>query len=141
MLNMPKPDPFQTFILELLVSSEERAFIDSLMDDPNDHLTRSAYADWLEERGRATAASMIRATVFIPGVRNDSYPFQSGSHPLPMTMSGYGLMPRSPASDWMPPFLTTIDDARVVVSSGRLFSGYPIGSGYIGGHPIQTSGG
>lgn len=48
------------FILELLVSRQERILLRSLMDNPTDPAIRAAYGDWLEEQGRDEAAKLIR---------------------------------------------------------------------------------
>ncbi len=48
------------FIIEMLMCREEQSLITALRAEPKDELTRAAYADWLEERGRTKAAKYIR---------------------------------------------------------------------------------
>ncbi len=55
------------FLIELMASPVERGFIQALHADPDDPVTRNAYADFLKEQGRhLTADRMLKGTL-IPG--------------------------------------------------------------------------
>ncbi len=48
------------FLLEMLMSREERFFLSALKASPKDPVARAEYADWLEDEGRQESADMLR---------------------------------------------------------------------------------
>jgi uncharacterized protein (TIGR02996 family) len=45
------------------MTSDERAFLDAIREQPNDDTARLVYADWLTENGRSDRAEFIRADI------------------------------------------------------------------------------
>src|SRR5262249_29982799 len=48
---------------ERRMTSDERALIEAIRDDPDDSSVRLVYADWLEDQGRADHAELIRVQI------------------------------------------------------------------------------
>jgi uncharacterized protein (TIGR02996 family) len=89
----------QLHLLEMLMPPQERVFVFQLREDPEDDLTRSAYADWLLDQGRPLFAKEVRVgyTPFGKPKRRSEhdrnwYPttgmIASGAYPLPWMGSG-----------------------------------------------------
>ena len=60
------------FLLDLMITSQEKSFIADLMRNPEDRSTRNAYVDYLKENGRETSADMVKEG-YIPGYRLRSH--------------------------------------------------------------------
>jgi len=52
------------FLLELLMTREERQFLSALRANPTDQVTRNEYIDYLIEQGRDESAELIRLNPF-----------------------------------------------------------------------------
>ena len=51
------------------MDAEEKGFLSALKKDPNDATARGAYADWLDEHGRAHEAMLQRASAGLSEIR------------------------------------------------------------------------
>ena len=54
------------------MTSDERAFLDAICEQPHDDTARLVYADWLTENGRADRAEFIRGEIELPRTPPDT---------------------------------------------------------------------
>lgn len=55
-----------TFLLELLMTRDERLRLAELRENPRDELTRNEYVDFLLEQGRDASAELMRKSPWLP---------------------------------------------------------------------------
>src|SRR5437762_1706115 len=51
--------------------SAEQAFLQEIVEDPDDDAVRLIYADWLEDHGNAPRAEFIRTQIELAGMKED----------------------------------------------------------------------
>src|SRR5437763_13277856 len=51
--------------------SAEQAFLQEIVEDPDDDAVRLIYADWLEDHGNAARAEFIRTQIELAGMKED----------------------------------------------------------------------
>src|SRR4051794_17332589 len=66
------PAMARTYV-DLLSDPGEGGFLRALLTDPDDHATRQAYADWLEERGDPRGELLRIHSVLARGVAGEAY--------------------------------------------------------------------
>lgn len=85
------------FLLDLMITPQEKSFISDLVENPDDASTRNAYVDYLKENGREGSADLVKDG-YIPGHK---YDFKETSSTIGAISSGVPIADVPRIREWI----------------------------------------